>query len=248
MTFSTTALNELHSRGYIHTPLLSSDELEQLREFIRQSIHDAIGVRINDLGQYHAQVSDEQHRIMGTKHNRILKAENADKVLAFSSIKSFQSQLPGYSPTAVVYGELQKELRPEVYFRVVRPGKASDVGAAHCDRWFNELYKADFLGSISYKMWISVQTSSGLNGLYIYPGSTTHGLAYKAIATPDGPRPTPDFDLSEIGAEELMPAKPGDAIIFNDRVFHKGAVNAADTTRVSVEITMCKPDVKSAAH
>ncbi len=244
MAFSTSTFAQLQNSGYAHTPLLSSGELDQLRGFIRSCIEDAIGVHIDDLGAYHFIVNDEQHRVMGAKPNRVLKPAQADAVLDFGSIKAFRDFLPGYVPQEVTYGDLKSEPRPEVYFRLVRPGRDTDVGAAHCDRWFHELYNIEYRRSISYKIWISVESSAGENGLIIYPGSTSHPLGYYKVDTPDGPKPKPDFDLSEIGPGQLMPAQPGDALIFNDNVFHKGALNNADRSRVSVEITLCKPDTR----
>lgn len=244
MTFPVSTFTQLQTSGYTHTPLLSPDELARLRGFIRSSIEDAIGMRIDDLGAYHSIVSDEQHRIMGAKPNRVLKPAHADAVLGFDSIQAFRGFLPGYVPQEVTYGELQSELRPEVYFRLVRPGHDTDVGAAHCDRWFHELYNIEYRHSMSYKMWVSVESSAGENGLIIYPGSTSHPLSYVKVDTPDGPKPKPDFDLSEIGPGELMPAEPGDALIFNHNVFHKGAVNNANRSRVSIEITWCRPETR----
>jgi hypothetical protein len=227
---------ELDTKGYAHLKLFTPEELSTIRGYIRKTIEKGIGLNIADLGKYHANISEDQHRVMGTKVNRILTADQSDDVIAFESVQNVFRHMPGYIPMSVTYGRTGKEDRPEVYFRLVRPGKSSDVGSMHKDLWFHELYHSDF-DKVSYKLWIAIEGAPGQNGLYIYPETREMDLHYKTVETPDGPRPVPDFDTANVGPEILVPTASGDAILFQDTLLHRGAINAADTTRVSVEIT-----------
>ena len=239
-------LAELDSKGYAHIQLFSAEELAMIRGFIRQTIQKSLDISIERLGDYHAAVTNEQHRLLSDKLKRVLSAEQANAVLQFSSLKRLFALFPCYVPAAITYGHLKTERRPEVYFRLVRPHMSSDVGPMHRDQWFHVLENSEFLGTTSYKMWISIESSVGENGLILYPAATLMDLKYKAVQGAEGPKPAPDFEPSQAGPELLVPALPGDAIIFTDSVLHKGALNGADTTRVSVEITLCKPPSPSA--
>jgi hypothetical protein len=230
--------HELKSQGFARIKLLEPAELGSIRTFIQKSISAAINVDVESLSSYHEFVTDAQHLTMASKKNRIFKAEDALAILDFESIKKLISSFPGYGPANVVFGQLQSEERPEVYFRLVRPHADSDVGPIHCDCWYHDLYMQDFLGSLSYKVWISIQSAESQNGLLVYPGSDQFDLNYKSLETSEGPRPVPDFDIKDAGAGYLVPTTPGDAIIFSDKMLHQGAINAAETTRISVEITL----------
>lgn len=237
MTIAFTKLrDELDTKGFAHIKLFTPEELATIRGYIRQIIEKNIGLNIEDLATYHAHVTEDQHQLMSTKVNRILTADQSDTVINFESVQNIFRLLPNYVPMPVIYGWSGKEDRPEVYFRLVRPGRTSDVGVMHKDLWFHELYNSD-LNDVSYKLWIAIEGAPSQNGLYIYPESREMDLKYKTVETQDGPRPVPDFEAGHVGQELLVPTASGDAILFQDTLLHRGAVNAAGTTRVSVEIT-----------
>lgn len=229
--------SELDTKGFAHIKLFTPEELTTIRGYIQNIIEKGTGLNIENLGSYHSHVTEDQHRVMSTKVNRILSPDQSDNVIQFKSIQNIFRLLPQHIPMPVTYGWSGKEDRPEVYFRLVRPGKSTDVGSMHKDLWFHELYNADF-DKVSYKLWIAVEVSPSQNGLYIYPESRQMDLNYLAVETPDGPRPVPDFPPSVAGTELLVPTASGDAIVFQDTLLHRGAVNVADTTRISVEITL----------
>ena len=131
--------------------------------------------------------------------------------------------------------EVEKE---EIYWRLVRPGAAQDVGPVHADRWFWDLGNGVTPPGVErVKIWIAVVTQPGRNGLQVVPGSHMRDYRWHGEERDGIRKPVFDEDQEQIGLE-LLEFVPGQAIVFNDSLLHAGAVNQGSTTRVSVEFTL----------
>lgn len=229
---------DLTDDGYWSGPLLSEDDLSVIQKIIFKKVNTALPAsNFTNFQDIIDNYSKLIHDLFKIKKNRILADSETDCLLKLDSIKKLINCFPQYSLGSVVYGKLETENRPEIYFRVVRPDCHEDVGPVHCDAWFNELYGVyPAKGNrVSYKAWIAIMCESGSNGLAVVPGSHKNSYAFTAVASPDGPRPRPNFSENEVDLK-LINTNPGDAIIFPDNLLHKGVINFGSKPRVSIEI------------
>lgn len=182
------------------------------------------------------------HETLWKKEHRVLPKESVSALARFDFVHRLTAELGGECRISnVVFFSGEVPDYPEVYWRLVRPNVAGDVGALHTDKWFHDLlgggrslYGED---ETTVKMWLAIYAEPGLNGLYVVPGS--HAKAWRVVHTPaaDGyNRPALGEPLGHY-ARRLVPTAPGHAVLFNDKLLHGGAVNAGATSRVSVEIT-----------
>jgi len=129
-----------------------------------------------------------------------------------------------------------------ICWRLVRPGK-EDIGPIHSDKWFWDLGHGNMpsYACERVKIWISVVTTPGKNGLCVIPGShrKTDWKWHKEVKNGLA-KPVFDEDLSKLDIQ-LVHTKPGDAVVFHDLLLHGGVPNEADHCRVSMEISViCK--------
>jgi len=237
--------------GYSTVFYIDDGELEYLRAAIfRQWL-----ARITTVCPEHSEVFREaglqgyhrlshliSHESLWTKEHRVLPKESVAALgqmdfvrrlieclggsCRISNVVFFSGEIPGY---------------PEVYWRLVRPQEVKDVGPLHADRWFHDQLGG---GSTLYadsettiKIWLAIYAEPGLNGLYVVPGSHRKSWRVKYTAGTDGHlRPSLDEPLGEY-SRQLLPVIAGQTILFNENLLHGGAVNAASTSRVSVEMT-----------
>ena len=224
--------------GFIKIPLLNRTEIFDVQNIVLEKANKASILKNNKFNDFHDLLKNynwHMHQSLSSKEMRIFDSEEASRFLSLAGINRLIKSFPNYEIGEVVYGDLQYESRPEVYFRVVRPGSADDIGPLHCDKWFDSLYGLK-RKIPSYKVWLSVYTEPSLNGLLIVPGSNKINWEYDAIETVSGPRPKPKFGtLEPVG--HLIPIEPGEAIIFPDSTLHGGAINNGLYPRLSIEIT-----------
>ncbi|MEA3107311.1 MAG: hypothetical protein QOI88_1916 [Gammaproteobacteria bacterium] len=182
------------------------------------------------------------HETLWCKEYRVLPKESVAALAQFDFVRRLTAGLGGACRISnVVFFSGEVPDYPEVYWRLVRPNVATDVGALHTDNWYHRLlgsgkslYEED---ETTVKMWLAIYAEPGLNGLYVVPGS--HAKTWRVKHTPaaDGyGRPALDEPLGDY-ARLLVPTSPGQAVLFNENLLHGGALNAGATSRVSVEIT-----------
>ena len=125
---------------------------------------------------------------------------------------------------------------PNIYWRLVRPGSAADVGPVHADHWFWDLGH----GSIPpdyrrVKMWIPLRQDPLHVGLSIGPGTHRMHFDYDKVFK-DG-KFKPVFDRAPV--DHLLipaPVSVGQAVVFHDRLLHGGEVSP-EQLRLSMELT-----------
>ena len=185
-----------------------------------------------EMNRYHEQCHILDHKNMWPKSKRILSADAVKTIRQTSLIKTLEAE---FGPFAIS-GEdgIEKE---EIYWRLVRPNGASDVGPLHADQWFWALgHGTTPVGHQRVKVWISIYSEMGQNGFKYVAGSHKKEWRYHGVEKDGFTKPQIDEDESILGAE-IFKSQPGQAIVFHDKLLHGGAPGG-NTTRVSLEFTM----------
>ena len=164
--------------------------------------------------------------------SRILPKKKSEKFIKLSFINELKKTFGNFK-----ISDEYNVGHEEIYWRIVRPKKKSDVGPLHCDRWFWELNK-DFTpkGKRRVKCWISLWCE-GLNGLRVLPRSQLKKFKY-SYEHRDGEK-KPLLKLPNLKNKiKKLNCSPGTIIVFNDSLIHGGSINNSSLTRVSIEFTM----------
>lgn len=173
------------------------------------------------------------HQSMWGKNNRILPQSAINSIRTTSLFKSLEDTYGIFEIT-----DEENVGREEIYWRLVRPNEPSDMGPLHADAWFWELgHGAMPKNTERVKVWIALYCEPGLNGLRLVPHSHKKEWKYHGEYRDGFSKPQIDEDENQLQAE-LICTKPGDAIVFHDRLLHGGAPNRGQHTRVSLEFTM----------
>ena len=239
--------------GFTLDNKISDYELNQFKKFINEQWYK----RINQINPETAsEISkkdikiDNYHKISHTlKHEEIWSKSN--RILPFDFVNWFNTSEFSRSLESN-YGEFtvsdEDNLgRPNIYWRLVRPGYAEDVGPLHRDSWFWQLNDKFPKPTYSYsrlKVWIPIFTEKGSNGLLVEPyshnrkdiewyGESRHGIK----------KPTLKTTLDKFNPI-LLNTEAGDSVVFNDNLIHGGAINKGLKCRVSVEFTMLIKEIK----
>jgi hypothetical protein len=210
---------------------------------IRQNAPNHIGwFESNSLYDYHLGCERLVHNRLWGKKSRTLSAD----VVAMIKSLDFMGVLEKEFGQFEITGESGFE-KEEIYWRLVRPGQKEDVGPVHADQWFWNLGNVDTPEGVErVKVWIAVMTEAGRNGLRIVPGSHRREWQWHGEFRDGIMKPVFDQDPDAIGLE-LPEFTPGQAIVFNDRLLHAGAVNSGEKTRVSIEFTLFSHQAKRAS-
>lgn len=248
---ATSVIDEvLGDAGYTRALRLAPDELRLLRQFIEDQWLATIATRHPDLqedarrlgmARYHELAPRLDHQALWPKAPRILPQTNVER---FKRTGFFARLLECFGPFTIAeafHGDTHVEGLEEIYWRLVRPEAPSDVGDLHADCWFHQIMgmygRAFPTQCFTLKIWIPVITEPGRNGLMLVPGS--HLREWRHSTRWVNGQPKPQFD--DVADAQLIPAAPGEALIFHERLLHGGAVNRGSHTRVSCEITLVFP-------
>ena len=211
--------------------LLDETDLDSFSGHIRNAIRRVTGTRILQLEDYHLTHS-EHHGTMGRKSSRELSETSVHEIIGLQGIRSLQQRFSGYSISKVITEHGIKD-RPEIYFRLVRPGAGDDVGCPHMDNWFHSIAGLPHRKGSTYKVWISLCSEPRFSGLQFFPDADIQEVEWKCI----NGKIYCDPKQEALGKAYLPDIKPGEAFIFRDDVLHAGAINRGRKTRVSAEIT-----------
>jgi hypothetical protein len=232
----------LSCNGYAVFDLLNENDLLVTKQLIYETVSEnllQLGITnpFTSYNDMHADWSDLFHAQTIRKKNRLFSSKNSHMFLSIQGIKNLLSAFPEFHLGEVTYGRLEVEAREEIYFRIVRPQAVNDVGPLHADCWYHEIYKnsCDIGGTL--KVWISISTEEGLNGLEFAEGSHQYRNSYSVKHSEDGPRPVPSQETNNLSTV-LPRIKPGQAFIFPDTAIHRGALNKGNYPRVSIELSL----------
>lgn len=236
--------------GFSTDICLSPDELKQFRAAIDEQWLAAIAeqhpehveqFRTHGLANYHKFAHLVDHQKLWGKEHRLLPQKSVDRIKQLPFMTKLREAFGKFSISDVVYGNTIVEGRQEIYWRIVRPGAATDVGPIHADKWFHNVLGSGYgmfpPGVVTVKIWIPIYCEPGKSGLIVVPDSHTREWRYEYVEKGGFQKPVILEDVDTLGGE-LVPTEPGTLLIFNERMLHGGALNRGDMTRVSTEITM----------
>lgn len=203
--------------------------LETLNLYCPEEISEFKNIEITE---YHTLAHLVNHGKIWTKRNRIFGSDFVEEIRNSSLFNALESELGGI----IISGEDGVEPE-EIYWRLVRPNSASDVGPLHADEWFwrvGNWHTPD--GYRRLKIWISIYSEKGKNGFKFVSGSHRKEWNFEAEEKNGTSKPVIREDEVKLGAT-FFEANPGDAIVFHDKLLHGGSIGG-DKTRVSMEWTM----------
>jgi hypothetical protein len=230
-------------RGFV-TAAITSSELDCLRGLVWQQFIAVIGCEAPQcLSDYEAAGLENYHLVHRSehfdhgkvwhKHNRILSDEFARQALQLPSVVALFEQLGQVS-----ISDEEKLGRPNLYWRLVRPGNA-DIGPVHADKWFWDLGHGEMPDDhYRLKIWFSLYSTAGKSGLRVVPASQSksdwryHGERKGNMVKPVIDEPEAELDLLD------LPLRAGQYVLFHDALLHGGMPNLSDKTRVSLEFTL----------
>jgi hypothetical protein len=211
--------------------LITDHWLTRIGELYPASIVDEF--RAAGLAGYHRLTDRVDHKALWPKTARLLPpaAVKAIRQMKFMEILADEFGPFGISNEEEIYSE-------ELYWRIVRPQMASDIGPVHADAWFWELgHGAMPENTVRVKVWIPFYCEPGMNGLKVLPGSQRQHWPYHGELRDGFVKPQIDFDERSVPMQ-LLNIEPGNLVVFHDKLLHGGALNTGSTTRVSAEFTM----------
>jgi hypothetical protein len=229
-------------KGYALDLTLTPEELQSIRMMIEAqwlAVIDQFSSELTSdfknagIENYHQYSHHLPHHALWPKAARILPQRAVTQIRDMPFIKQLSDVFGDFTISDEDHIESE-----ELYWRLVRPHQAGDVGPMHADCWFWDLgHGVTPENCTRVKIWIPIYCEPGLNGLNVVPGSHMRDWQY-AGEMRDGYL-KPQFDQSQVDLPVILPkTNPGEAIIFNDRLLHKGVLNNGHKTRVSLEFTM----------
>lgn len=197
--------------------------------------------RADGIAGYHRHADADLHRSLWPKPERVLGEAAVARIKALGFLDRIRQALGPFRIAEMVWDNRTTPGTEEVYWRLVRPEAADDVGPLHADSWFHETVNGG-VGQfppheVTVKLWIALVTEPGRNGLLVVPDSHVAGVGHSTVER-DGTAKPQIGELPEGLQPVLVEATPGTIIAFNDRLIHGGALNLGSRTRVSAEITL----------
>lgn len=231
--------------GYMTGLRFSTDELVMVRGLIRdqwfQRIAEASPAAAKtfesvEMDHYHEFCHLVDHKNLWPKSRRILSSDAVQKIRSTSLVQALEEE---FGPFEI--SDEEDVGHEEMYWRLVRPDGANDVGPLHADAWFWELgHGKTPPGHQRVKVWISIYSETGKNGFRYVPGSHKRQWRYHGEQRDGFVKPQIDEDEASLGPV-ILNSLPGDAIVFHDRLLHGGAPGG-NSTRVSMEFTLFVKD------
>lgn len=226
--------------GYFADFHLTPDELGKVRRIVEDHWRRIILAKYPQLtsevggttiDRYHEVSSLVDHASLWNKKSRILNRTDCAELLKLSLFDYLRSEFGDCEVTddeGSGYGE--------IYWRLVRPNEAHDIGPMHADSWFWKLGHgvAPLPGKVRIKIWLALWCEPGKAGLTVVPSSQRTQWPFHGEMRHGFMKPCPDVDFSAM-EKFLIPTKPGAAVIFSDDLLHGGTVTSGETTRVNLE-------------
>lgn len=223
---------------------VSVEDLEGLRRLIHGSFKrniessddsSLVGRLIGcELEAYHEQVTDSEHKNLWDKSARML---DETEVEAFKKLDFFLRLSQCYGSIEIT--DEESAGRENIYWRIVRPYKPTDIGPVHADYMFWELGTASIPEDKKrIKVWIPVYCEAGSSGLRLAPHS--HKKEYQYYGEGRDGKMKPLLVLSEerLNNElKVYHSPPGKGLVFHDRLLH-GGFHKGNKTRISIELTL----------
>ncbi|MEM7466132.1 MAG: phytanoyl-CoA dioxygenase family protein [Pseudomonadota bacterium] len=220
-------------------------ELEAARALVRRRYLHAIEDTYPHLAEqfrslpttrYHELNHLIDHRKTWIKAYRVLPPEDSKKFSKLGLIDRLRELIGDFEVCGI--DDVGWE---EFWWRIVRPGEVNDVAPLHADQWYHELGDGYYPpGSTICKIWVPLHSNPMLNGL--------EGIPMSALSRPDNHyvgelrhgivKPRIADDLVDENALITIPVHEGQAVTFTNSFIHRGKVNRADFSRISIEFAV----------
>jgi hypothetical protein len=222
LTFSPSDLEVLRA-------LIREQWLGRIREVVPHHVARFEGL---PLDRYHELAGLINHKTAWPKLKRILEQPAVDIIRKLPTFGKLEKEFGDF-----VISDEENLGRENIYWRLVRPDSPSDVGPMHADQWFWVLgHGATPEGVQRVKLWIAIYCEAGISGFRFVPGSHCHDWPYHGERRDGFVKPVIDVTDDQLDIQ-MFDSRPGDAIVFNDRLLHGGAVGGS-RSRVSLEFTI----------
>ncbi len=186
--------------------------------------------------KYHEISEHVDHANLWGKHNRILNKEELAEFMKGQFFSDLSREVG-----EVLISDEEDVGYPEIYWRLVRPKPFHDVGPLHADTWFWDLgHGTTPPNHQRVKFWFSLWNEAGANGFRYVSNSHTKDYPYTSEVRNGFAKPVFDEHAHDLEISAFN-SKPGDFIIFNDKLLHGGLVGGTNT-RISFEFTLFLPD------
>lgn len=169
------------------------------------------------------------HGTAWPKISRCLSREKVDKLCETDTFKNLSNLLG-----PITISDEEKLGYGNVYFRLVRPNQAADIGPLHADAWFWEIQKLNTKPRV--KIWIPLITANQNAFTYIPGSHKSTDYDYVVEERSGGLKPKIVTEARNIPKVNFG-SRLGSAIIFHDKLIH-GGIGISDHLRVSVEFTI----------
>lgn len=207
---------------------------------------------INDLE--FKEISQKKKRIFDKDITKLIN----DWVTNSSNIKNILgSNTIRISPLSDYELNIREDLKPfhhDIFFRIVRKNK-KDIGPPHYDELIWE-QGANTSAEVSinkeerrWKLWIPLEGSNEQNSLQFVRGTHLENVPWffdakrvtqTTVATGSKGSPAIDREWLKKNESNFIPEawNIGDAVIFHDKVVHRGPMNKTNLLRTSAEFTL----------
>ena len=171
---------ELETVGYSQKIRLETTEKEFIKEIELQWLNRIMEVN-NGIGQiikknkkgiedYHEYSKEIAHEKIWGKKYRILDKNFEQELRRLNFMRDIKESIGDFT-----ISDEEKLGHGNVYWRLVRPGKATDIGPVHRDSWFWKINEEYGIEKKTYKkrikIWIAIVTEANKNGLLVESGS-----------------------------------------------------------------------------
>jgi hypothetical protein len=221
----------------------TSEELTRLRAMIAgrwleriRAVHPELAPRFEALGieRYHELSDKLDHASLWKKDFRLFSPEEVKELRGMSLFDALTRE---FGPVEVA--QIEGIGYPEIYWRLVRPGKPDDVAGVHADSWFytftHDLPRAEQAKLL--KVWAAVFVKPAESGLRVVPDSHKKEWPRHSEVRHGRAKPVLDVDESKLDLTAVR-TRPGEAIVFNNWLLHGGIPHRCDQTRVSIEFAV----------
>jgi len=244
-------LNDVDLKGYfINRRCFSTDELSHLRRAVSQSyinrLHHAslpseiLGAHCeNEFPplHYHCISKYINHNQFWSKPVRVLNKQFTQWLYGSTLMNNYRQAFGNQ----ILITDEEKLGYGNVYWRLVRPGIARDVGPLHRDKWFWDIDQSQWLPTYPtrrIKTWIPLVPEPYNNGLLVVDNSHMSDNIKWETFEKDGRIKPRLIEQSLEQAPRRIDVQLGDALTFHDSLIHGGSLNLSSFTRISLEFTI----------
>lgn len=229
------------SRGFSFGKLIESD-LALFRDVISKNYQNNLrnnGLKGDEvlslpIQEYHIFSDKINHCEVWNKLSRILSPKEYNQLLGADFFLKLEEEVG-----QILISDEEDVGYPEIYYRLVRPKPARDVGPLHADKWFWDLGHGSMPEDHHYKrvkFWFSLWNHKNDTGFRFVEGSHLESHEYTSEIRDGFAKPVFDEEAKPLNIHHMQ-GEPGCFVIFNDGLLH-GGYPTDQSTRVSCEFTL----------